>query len=182
MKSCAFSSPRKINEDVFLFFFCFLSDFLKEPRICISLRHIFCCPPLFFCSFSFLFFFWVPPKSPLKYSGASSSRHIFTFIVRDIKRSNYLISELWKHVCYEKTSKLGFNWCHFSRRWRGTYLFGTFFPLVKLHIHIPEWRWKFHFALFCHNWDAWCVPANWKTFHKHPRLIYSILMQLYCPQ
>lgn len=98
---------------------------------------------------------------PLKYSRASSSRHIFGFIVCNIKRGNYLISELWKHVCYEKTSKLSFNWCHFSRCWQGAYLFGTFPPsLIKLHIHIPEWRWEFHFALFCHNWNAWCVPAN----------------------
>lgn len=52
----------------------------------------------------------------------------FHFIVRDIKRSNYLISELWKHVCYEKTSKSSFNCCRFSRSWRGAYLFGTFFP------------------------------------------------------
>lgn len=182
MKSCAFSSPRKINEDVFCFFLLPLGFLEGTSNMHLTTPHFLLPSPLFLFFFFSFFFFWVPPKSPLKYSGASSSRHIFTFIVRDIKRSNYLISELWKHVCYEKTSKLGFNWCHFSRRWRGTYLFGTFFPLVKLHIHIPEWRWKFHFALFCHNWDAWCVPANWKTFHKHPRLIYSILMQLYCPQ
>lgn len=182
MKSCAFSSPRKINEDVFLFFFASSRISWRNLEYASHYATFSAALPSFSVLFLFFFFFWVPPKFPLKYSGASSSRHIFTFIVRDIKRSNYLISELWKHVCYEKTSKLGFNWCHFSRRWRGTYLFGTFFPLVKLHIHIPEWRWKFHFALFCHNWDAWCVPANWKTFHKHPRLIYSILMQLYCPQ
>lgn len=135
----------------------------------------FCRPPPFL-SFS------SPSEIPLKYSGGSSSHHIFTFIVCDIKMGNYLISELWKHVCYEKTSKLSFNWCYFSPRWQGTYLFGTFFLLIELHIHIPEWRWKFHFALFCHNWDAWCVPANWKTSHKHTRCIYSNLMQLYCSQ
>lgn len=47
----------------------FLSDFFKETHKCIS-------------------------ETPLKYSGASSSRLIFLFIVREIKRSNYLISEL----------------------------------------------------------------------------------------
>lgn len=138
-----------------------------------------------FSAASFFFFSFSSQSAseiPLKYSGASSSRHIFSFIVHAIKRSNYLISELWKHVCYEKTSKLSFNWCYFSWGWQGTYLFGTFFPLINMHIHIPEWRWKFHFALFCHNWDALYVPANWKTLHKHPRLIYLILMQLYCSQ
>lgn len=79
-----------------------------------------------------------PQKTPLKYSRASSSRHIFIFIVRDIKRSNYLISELWKHVCYEETSKLSFNWCYFSRRWQGVYLFGTFFPPHKI-THSYSW-------------------------------------------
>lgn len=176
MKSCALSKPEKINEAVSPL------RFLEgTSRMHLTLPHF---QPTPFLSPFFLYFLFFQSASEisLKYSGASSSRHIFSFIVHDIKSSNYLISELWKHVCYEKTSKLSFNWCHFSWCWQGTYLFGTFFPLIKLHIHILEWRWKFHFALFCHNWDAWCVPANSKTSHKHPQLIYSILMQLYCSQ
>lgn len=99
------------------FFFSFFLEGASNMRL--TLPHSLQPPPLFF---------QITSEIPLKYSGASSSRHIFTFIVHDIKRSNYLISELWKHVCYEKTSKLSFNWCHFSRCWQGAYLFGTFFP------------------------------------------------------
>lgn len=73
------SKPEKINEAVFLL------DFLKEPlHMHLTLPHF--SPP--FLSFS------SPSEIPLKYSGGSSSHHIFTFIVCDIKMGNYLISEL----------------------------------------------------------------------------------------
>lgn len=115
MKSCDLSKPEKINEAVFPFGF-------LEGTSCMHLTL-----PHFLLPWSYFIFFVSISEIPLKYSGAYSSRHIFSFIVHDIKGSNYLISELWKHVCYEKTSKLSFNWCYFSQCWQGTYLFATFF-------------------------------------------------------
>ena len=98
---------------------CYLPSYFPNETLLMHLT----LPPCFVIAlfFFFLLFF----KCPLKKSKKSTKifRSLFSlslpphflFIVHSIKRSNYLISELWKHVCYEKTRNLRFNWCHFSR-------------------------------------------------------------------